>query len=113
MDNELSTQTLLGLARPWLEGMPKERLTQADQPGVVRDRHLALIEAQNMARAELARRRKRLGELTPEQEIALENLLFSAVTKVSELAERAIETLQAVTVKTSLQRSATNRSAAV
>jgi glutamyl-tRNA reductase len=38
---------------------------------------------QDVARAELARQRKRLGPLTPEQETAIESLLMSTVNKIS------------------------------
>jgi glutamyl-tRNA reductase len=38
---------------------------------------------QDVARAELARQRKRLGPLTPEQETAIESLLMSTVKKIS------------------------------
>jgi glutamyl-tRNA reductase len=38
---------------------------------------------QEIARAEMARQRKRLGELTPEQERAIENLLLSTVNKIA------------------------------
>jgi glutamyl-tRNA reductase len=38
---------------------------------------------QEVARAELARQRKRLGVLTPEQETAIESLLMSTVNKIS------------------------------
>jgi glutamyl-tRNA reductase len=36
-----------------------------------------------VARAEMARQRKRLGALTPEQETAIEALLMSTVNKIS------------------------------
>jgi glutamyl-tRNA reductase len=38
---------------------------------------------QDIARAELARQRKRLGPLTTEQEAAVESLLMSTVNKLS------------------------------
>lgn len=57
------------------------------------EREAALCEAKAMARAELARRRRRLGELTPEQEMAVERLIMSTVTKVLEVAETALESL--------------------
>ena len=38
---------------------------------------------QELARAEMARQRKRLGTLTPEQEAAIESLLMSTVNKIS------------------------------
>jgi len=44
-----------------------------------------------IARAEMARRRRGLGTLTREQEVAIENLLLSIVTRVSELVGRALD----------------------
>jgi hypothetical protein len=44
-----------------------------------------------IARAEMARRRRRLGTLTRGQEVAIENLLLSTVTRISELMGRALE----------------------
>jgi hypothetical protein len=40
-------------------------------------------EALKVARAQLARRRRQLGELTPEQEIAIENLIVSTTAKIA------------------------------
>lgn len=48
----------------------------------------ALLEAKEIARAEMARRRRRLGELTPEQETLIEELLIRTVSRISELVER-------------------------
>ena len=53
-------------------------------------------EAREIARAELARRRRRLGELTREQEMGVENLIMSTVTKVMEVAETALDSLALV-----------------
>ena len=44
-----------------------------------------------IARAEMARRRTRLGTLTREQEIAIENVLVSTATRISELVGRGLE----------------------
>lgn len=53
---------------------------------IIRERKkVALQEGLDIARTELARRRRRLGTLTREQELVLENLMMLAVTKVSEL----------------------------
>jgi len=49
----------------------------------------ALAEALNIARAQLARRRPQLGELTHEQEIAIENLMMSTTTKIAGLIREA------------------------
>ena len=46
-----------------------------------------------IARAELARRRRKLGTLTPEQEVAIEDLLFSTAIRVSELVGRALDAI--------------------
>lgn len=44
-----------------------------------------------IARAEMRRRRRRLGTLTRRQEVAIENLLLTTVNKISELLENALE----------------------
>jgi hypothetical protein len=44
-----------------------------------------LLEMQDIARTEMARRRKRLGNLTPDQELAVETLLISTVSRISEI----------------------------
>jgi hypothetical protein len=50
-----------------------------------------LQKALEIARTELARRRRGLGSLTQEQETVIEDLLFRTVSKVSELAGRILE----------------------
>lgn len=62
--------------------------------GVKRD--VGLREAQNIARTELARQRRRLGELTREQEMGVENLIMSTVIKVLEVAGTALDSLSPV-----------------
>ncbi len=42
-------------------------------------------QAENIARAEMARRRRQLGNLTPEQEMNIETLLISTANKVSKM----------------------------
>jgi hypothetical protein len=44
-----------------------------------------------IARAEMARRRRKLGTLTRRQEVAIENLLLSTVNRISELVGRALD----------------------
>lgn len=44
-----------------------------------------------IARTELARRRRRLGNLTQEQETVVEDLLSRTVNRVSKLARRILE----------------------
>ena len=44
-----------------------------------------------IARAEMARRRRRLGTLTRGQEVAIENLLMFTATRISKLVGRALE----------------------
>ena len=46
-----------------------------------------LDRAQEIVRAEMMRRKRRLRNLTPEQESAIETLLLSTVLKVSEMIE--------------------------
>lgn len=60
------------------------------------ERDAALCEAKAIARAELARRRRRLGELTREQEMSVEKLIMSTVTKVLEVAGTALDSLPLV-----------------
>jgi hypothetical protein len=56
----------------------------------------ALQKDLEIARTELARRRRGLGNLTQEQETVIEDLLFRTVSKVSELAGRILESRPAV-----------------
>lgn len=56
----------------------------------------ALQKTLEVARTELARRRRGLGNLTQEQETVIEELLFRTVSKVSELAARILESRPAV-----------------
>ena len=44
-----------------------------------------------IARAEMARRRRRLGALTREQEVAIETLLLTTVKRISELVGTAMD----------------------
>ena len=44
-----------------------------------------LLEMQDIALSELARRRRRLGKLTIDQELAVETLLISTVNRISEI----------------------------
>ncbi|HEV7395938.1 MAG TPA: hypothetical protein VGN86_05465 [Pyrinomonadaceae bacterium] len=44
-----------------------------------------------IARAEMARRRRKLGTLTRQQEVAIENLLLSTINRISELVGRALD----------------------
>ena len=57
------------------------------------DSDAAACEAKAIARAELARQRRRLGELTREQEMGVEDLIMSTVTKVLEVAGTALDSL--------------------
>jgi hypothetical protein len=57
---------------------------------------MSLPEAKEIALTELARRRQRLGNLTRDQEISLENLMMVAVTRVSEEAGKVLESLPIV-----------------
>ncbi len=42
-------------------------------------------QAETIARAEMARRRRKLGNLTPEQEVMIETLLLSTANQVSQI----------------------------
>jgi len=48
-------------------------------------REVELLEMQDIALSELARRRRRLGNLTIDQELAIETLLISTVNRISEI----------------------------
>ena len=50
-------------------------------------------EPSDIARAELARWRRRLGPLTHEQEVRIENLVLSTATKISLLGGQAMQSL--------------------
>ena len=56
----------------------------------------ALQKALEIARTELARRRRGLGNLTQEQETVIEDILIRTVNRVSELAGRILESWPAV-----------------
>jgi ribosomal protein S13 len=97
MDIELPTvelpsrEGLLSAPEPCtLEG---EEVPQEVRTGVVSRelREVGLREAKEIARTEMVRRRRRLGNLTQEQEIVIEDLLMSTVTRISELAGRVME----------------------
>ena len=53
----------------------------------------ALSDANDIARAQLVRFRRRLGRLTRDQELQIENLLISTVTKISLVTGRVMEAL--------------------
>jgi hypothetical protein len=56
----------------------------------------ALREAIEVARAEMSRRRERLGKLTPEQELVIEDMLIRTVNRISKLVGRVLESLPSV-----------------
>ena len=63
-------------------------------------KHMSIVETfQDIARQELARQRHRLGQLTLEQERAVESLLMSTINKISrplvQQIERSFETVEA------------------
>ena len=64
-----------------------------ESPGVnVREEtKAALSDANDIARAQLVRFRRRLGRLTHDQELEIENLLISTVTKISLVTGRVME----------------------
>ena len=81
------------LLAPRLRTLEEEKVRQEDSADVF-NRHpgdAALQKALEIARTELARRRRGLGNLTQEQETVIEDLLFRTVSKVSELAGRILE----------------------
>jgi hypothetical protein len=64
-----------------------------------------LLEAKEVAQAEMARHGRRLGKLTREQEIVIEDLLIQTVTRISELVARVHETWPMVPGERELVRS--------
>ena len=81
-----------------LEGDP---LSGGDHLRVTRRerRAAALRESENIARTEMARRRRRLGTLTPEQELSIERFLISTVNKISVMALAALDKESELTSK--------------
>jgi glutamyl-tRNA reductase len=63
----------------------------------------AVQKAEDIARAELARRRRRLGNLTPDQEMKIEALLISTVNKISRLIAAKQSELKRSTINHSLR----------
>jgi hypothetical protein len=63
--------------------------THEDPIQMVRRQQMAAVlrNAEDIARAELVRRRKRLGTLTREQEIGVEDLLVSTATKLAKMVQ--------------------------
>ena len=96
-----TTETSSGvnfLLAPGSRTLEGEKVRQEDSADVV-NRQLgdaALQKALEIARTELARRRRGLGNLTQEQETVIEDLLFRTVNRVSELAGRILESRPAV-----------------
>ena len=71
--------------------VPLQRRHQTARTDVIGRGELLVSDPKQIARAEMARRRRRLGALTPDQETAIENLLLSTVTRISELVERGLQ----------------------
>ena len=86
------------LAAPASRTLERGKVHQEDSADVVNRQpgDAELRKALEIARTELARRRRGLGNLTQEQETAIEELLFRTVSKVSELAGRILESRPAV-----------------
>ena len=56
-------------------------------------------EPRDIACAELARWRRRLGPLAPEQEVLIENLVISTANKISSVSGRIMDSLLRVSPK--------------
>ena len=82
----------------WSRTLEGEKVCQEDSAEVVirQPEDPALPIALEIARTELARRRRGLGNLTQEQETMIEELLSRTVNRVSELAGRILESRPAV-----------------
>jgi len=81
---------LKGSERPVLQVQGDHKTGRAD---VVRRSELPMPDAKEIATAEMARRRRELGELTLEQKIAIESLLMSTVIRISELVGNSLDML--------------------
>lgn len=86
------------LSAPGSRPLEGQKVRQEDSADVVNRQpgDAALQKALEIARTELARRRRGLGNLTQEQETVIEDLLFRTVNRVSELAGRILESRPAV-----------------
>ena len=76
------------------------------EPVVASQNHKSLAvlrKPEDVARAELARRRRKLGNLTPDQEMKIEALLISTVNKISKLIAAKQSELNRSTIHHSLQ----------
>jgi len=60
---------------------------------VVEETKALLSDANDVARTQLIRFRRRLGTLTHDQELQIENLLISTVTKISLVTGKLMEAL--------------------
>jgi hypothetical protein len=102
MGERLSTAEFLHGAQFSLASEPgtakQASVTRENPTGVVGPEHskVALRDAKEIVRAEMARQRQRLGTLTPEQEIGIETLLMSTASRISELVGRALDSLPIV-----------------
>jgi hypothetical protein len=95
---ELAT---IGESSPWGRASPSQELPSLNRAELAVEDHIsptaeerreaALQAAQSIARFEMARRRRRLGNLTLEQESGIEVLLISTVNRISELISVALE----------------------
>jgi len=69
------------------------RKFESPEVNVREETKAALSDANNIARAQLVRFRRRLGTLTHDQELQIEDLLTSIVTKISLVTGRVTEVL--------------------
>jgi hypothetical protein len=85
------------ISAPESRTLGEEKARQEDRTDVVNRQpgDAALQKALEIARTELARRRRGLGNLTQEQETVIEDLLFRTVNRVSKLAGRILESRSA------------------
>ena len=81
------------LSAPGSRTLEPKKVRQQDREGVVsrEPEDAALQKDLEIARTELARRRRGFGNLTQEQETVIEDLLFRTVSQVSELAGRILD----------------------
>ena len=96
MENKLSKAELLSgvkvLQATELDSQVLQKTEHGVRPGVTQEYGQTMsLDGIAIARAEMARRRRRLGTLTRGQEVAIENLLLTTVNRISELVGRALD----------------------
>lgn len=96
MENKFSKAELLSgvkvLQAVELDSQVPHKAEHVARPGVTLESGQTMpLDGIAIARAEMARRRRRLGTLTRGQEVAIENLLLTTVMRISDLMGKALD----------------------